>query len=154
MNGMLLTGQVDNRDTQIQELQAENEQLRQTNLEIESELRRVKSENARAISALRAQLSPLFQALRAVFGQMDSISTDAAPEAAPKNAKWDVIKQRLTPRLREAIDILQVQSRMTRTQLAAAMRMDRSNCTKNVVAILLRQGLAVDDGQGISLKEL
>jgi hypothetical protein len=43
---------------------------------------------------------------------------------------------------------------MRRTQLASAMKMDYSNCAKNVIAVLIRQGLIVERGGMLSLKEL
>lgn len=77
-----------------------------------------------------------------------------ASAPATSSSKWDMIKQRLQPRLASAIDVLLVQSPMSTAQLAAAMRMDRSNCGKNVVAVLLRQGLIVRNGHNLSLKQL
>jgi hypothetical protein len=80
----------------------------------------------------------------------------AFPQASGGDSadKWAVIKSRLAPRLREAVDILLLQSSMKRTQLAAAMRMDYGNCAKNVVAVLVRQGWLVDNNGNLSLKEL
>lgn len=68
--------------------------------------------------------------------------------------KWEVIKQRLAPRMREAVDILLMQGSMKRTQLAAALKLDYSNCTKNVVGVLVRQGWIVDNGGNLSLKDI
>lgn len=96
-------------------------------------------------------LSPLYKALRPAFGDADPIS---GLDGDSSQAKWDAIKQRLAPRMREAVDILLMQGSMKRTQLAAALKMDYSNCTKNVVGILLRQGWIVDNGGNLSLKEL
>jgi hypothetical protein len=74
--------------------------------------------------------------------------------AGGKDARWEAIKNRLAPRLREAVDILLLQGPMKRTQLAAALKMDYSNCTKNVIAVLLRQGIMVENNRELSLKEL
>ena len=79
---------------------------------------------------------------------------DDIPIAAEQPSKWNPIKARLAPRLAEAIDIFLAQGSLKRTQLAAAMRMDYSNCTKNVIAILVRQGLLIERGGQLSLKEL
>ncbi len=96
-------------------------------------------------------LSPLYRALRPAFGDSDPVHGLDGGEA---QGKWEAIKQRLAPRMREAVDILLMQGSMKRTQLAAALKMDYSNCTKNVVGILLRQGWIVDNGGNLSLKEL
>lgn len=82
------------------------------------------------------------------FDLDDLPSSDASP------SKWDAIKKRLQPRLAEAIDVLLLQGSMRRTQLSAALKMDYSNCNKNVIAILLRQGLVKDSGGMLLLKEL
>jgi hypothetical protein len=78
-----------------------------------------------------------------------------APVNSPAGAdKWQAIKSRLAPRLRECVDLLLIQKHMKRTQIAAAMKMDYSNCTKNVIGALLRQGLLQDNNGELSLKEL
>ena len=68
--------------------------------------------------------------------------------------KWDAIKVRLAPRLREAVDVLLLQGSMKRTQLAAALKMDYSNCTKNVVQVLKSQGWLVENNGNLSLRVL
>jgi len=96
-------------------------------------------------------LNLLAQSLRHVAsGKFDLATTESA--AGP--SKWEGIKKRLPPRQAEAIDIFLAQGSLKRTQLAAAMRMDYSNCTKNVIAVLLRQGLLIESGGQLSLKNL
>lgn len=102
--------------------------------------------------AILKLLSPLYKALRPAFGDLDPVAGLDSNGAA--GSKWEAIKPRLAPRMRDAIDILLMQGSMKRTQLAAALKMDYSNCTKNVVGILLRQGWIVDNGGNLSLKEL
>ena len=79
---------------------------------------------------------------------------DDLPTTGAQPSKWEPIKKRLAPRLAEAIDIFLAQGAMKRTQLSAAMRMDYSNCTKNVIAVLVRQGLLIESGGLLSLKEI
>jgi hypothetical protein len=97
-------------------------------------------------------LNVLNQAMRDVAAGKYSI--DAAPITDGGSGKWEVIKSRLAPRLRECVDLLLIQKRMKRTQIAAALKMDYSNCTKNVIGALLRQGLLQDSNGEISLKEI
>lgn len=151
---LLLEGNVDERDGTIAALEQEVERLEGDLGIARAEVAHLRKENARAVSALRRQLSPLHQALRQVFGEMDALGTDEPGSPDGKTDKWNVIKQRLTPRLREAVDILQLQGTMRRTQLATALKMDYSNCTKNVIGVLIRQGWVVDNGGNLSLKEL
>lgn len=68
--------------------------------------------------------------------------------------KWGAIKQRLAPRLREAVDLLLTQGGMRRTQIAAALKMDYANCAKNVIGVLIRQGLIEENSGMLSLKKL
>lgn len=115
---------------------------------LHAELAHTRKDCEKAILKL---LSPLYKALRPAFGDLDPV---AGLDEGSAEGKWEAIKPRLAPRMREAIDILLMQGSMKRTQLAAALKMDYSNCTKNVVGILLRQGWLVDNGGNLSLKEL
>src|ERR1700686_1355092 len=95
-------------------------------------------------------LSLLTESLRHVAsGKMDITES-----AIGSDARWDAIKARLEPRLKEGVDILLLQGPMKRTQIAAALKMDYSNCTKNVIGVLLRRGIAVEKGGHVTLKQL
>ena len=101
--------------------------------------------------AVLALLNLLSQAIREVVsGKIDlgAIETPAA------NDKWEPIKKRLPPRQSEAVDILLAQGAMKRTQLAAAMKMNYTNCATNVIAVLIRQGIVIERGGQIELKQL
>ena len=74
--------------------------------------------------------------------------------SADNNHKWDAIKQRMPPRHREAVDILLLQGSMKRTEIAAALKMNYTNCATNVIAVMIRQGWMIDNGGNLSLKEL
>lgn len=115
--------------------------------ELEASLSTVKRD------AVVTVLSLLTEALRHVAsGKMDipTVTTTANGQ----DARWDAIKNRLAPRLKEAVELLLVQGPMKRAQIAAALRMDYSNCTKNVIGQLLRQGVAVESGGHVTLKQL
>lgn len=96
-------------------------------------------------------LNVLGQAMRDIAAKKYALD---GPTIAADTGKWDAVKSRLAPRLRECIDLLLIQKHMKRTQIAAALKMDYSNCTKNVIAVLLRQGLLEDNGGELSLKDL
>jgi len=128
---------------------AEIEGLKEEMEDLRGEMAQVREQAKR--EAVMMVLNLLSQALRQVASGKVDLSTTAD---TPSISRWDAIKQRLQPRLREAVDLLLAQGSMKRTQIAAALKMDYSNCTKNVVGPLLRQGLIVEDGQGLSLKAL
>lgn len=96
-------------------------------------------------------LNVLAQAMRDIAAKKYALD---GPTIATDTGKWDAVKSRLAPRLRECIDLLLIQKHMKRTQIAAALKMDYSNCTKNVISVLQRQGLLEDNGGELSLKEL
>ena len=102
--------------------------------------------------AVMLLLNVMHQAMRDVAA--GKYGLDAPVSAAGGGDKWEAIKSRLAPRLRECVDLLLIQKHMKRTQIAAAMKMDYSNCTKNVIGALLRQGLLQDNNGELSLKEL
>lgn len=153
MKSLLLEGEVDTRDQEIETL---NNRIADLEGELDvarAEARRATQQATRAMANLHRQLSPLYQALQMVFGELDAVGVDEAPSQG-SNPKWEAIKQRMAPRMRETIDLLLLQGAMQRTQIAAALRMDYTNCTKNVIGILMRQGWLVEHGGKIALKEL
>jgi hypothetical protein len=99
------------------------------------------------LNTIKAVLMRQYGAFKAAFGDQAIVTTDSA-------SKWDSIKQRMAPRLREAIDVLLLQGSMKRTQIASALKMDYSNCTKNVIGVLKAQGWIVENGGNLSLKVL
>ena len=99
-------------------------------------------------------LKLLTESLRHVASGKMEIPDVSQPASVQGEARWNAIKSRLAPRLKEAVDILLLQGPMRRTQIAAALKMDYSNCTKNVIGVLLRQGIVIENGGHITLKEL
>jgi uncharacterized small protein (DUF1192 family) len=157
MSQFLLEGEVDHTQSFIAAVGKLKDRIAELESELEDarhEAAQAKGDAARATAKLRKQLSPLYSALKDVFGELDAIGGDTAPEPSGQQGKWEVVKQRLAPRLREAVDILLLQGTMRRTQMANALRMDYSNCTKNVIGVLIRQGWIVDNGGSLSLKQL
>jgi len=99
------------------------------------------------VNLIKGVLLRQYGAFKVSLGDQVVVTTDAAD-------KWTTIKSRLAPRLREAVDVLLLQGSMKRTQLAAALKMDYSNCTKNVVQVLKSQGWLVESNGNLSLKQL
>src|SRR5215475_11425746 len=64
----------------------------------------------------------------------------------------EFLTKQFASRLAQAVDVLRTQGAMTNTQLAYALKMNRNNCANNVTGVLLRQGLAVRNGNEVSLK--
>lgn len=98
------------------------------------------------LNTVKGILMRQYGAFKAAFGDQAIVTTDSD--------KWTAIKARMAPRLREAIDVLLLQGSMKRTQIASALKMDYSNCTKNVIGVLKAQGWLVESNGSLSLKSL
>lgn len=103
---------------------------------------------------MQDELSTIKRILMRQYGAFKADFGDQAITTPDTTNKWDSIKTRMAPRMKEAVDVLLLQGSMKRTQLAAALKMDYSNCNKNVIQILLRQGWMVDNNGNLSLKVL
>jgi hypothetical protein len=146
---LLLNGNVDNRDETISALRRQLAQMDEA-----LRLERIKTGQVEAgARELRHVLSPLYRGLQKIFGELDEAGIDGNG-AAPATSRWELIKQRNPGRIAQAIDVLLLHGTMNTSQLAAAMRMDRSNCGTNVVQKLKSMGLIVKNGNEFSLREL
>lgn len=144
---LLLEGRQEYVRDQTPELRREIERLVQ-------ELREERGRNAaiqNGIRDLRRVLSPLYDSLRLIYEETDAMRVGSS---TPEGLKWDAIKLRLAPRLQAAIDVFLAQGGLTNSQLAVALKMNRTNCSNNVSGALLRQGLLVKNGNTLSLKQL
>ena len=99
------------------------------------------------VNVIKGILMRQYGAFKSSYGDQAIVTTDSAD-------KWIAIKARMAPRLREAIDVLLLQGSMKRTQIASALKMDYSNCTKNVIGVLKAQGWLVENNGSLSLKVL
>lgn len=143
---------VDDRATEIEALEDENAQLRAQVL--------AAADAAHALRRLRAQLTPLYQALQAVFGELDAAGATAAPATAPATAidarvapVWEAWKSRLGPSCAKVIDALLLHGAMNTTQLAIAVGTSRKPIP-NLIYKLNQAGLISKDGGKFSLKTL
>lgn len=140
------------------QLEERNRQLE----EAQDDLRAERSKNAQgaaAVAELRRQLSPLYNGLRAVFGEMDALGVaEVAAQGGGvdprKRAVWDAWKQRMPGIPSKMIDALLLHGALTQTQLRIHAQCARSS-VPNAVMQLNRAGLINKDSGGrISLKEL
>lgn len=114
---------------------------------------------------LRQQLSPLYRALQAVFGELDAAGvTDSAapaaaagvPQAGPDarvTAVWESWKSRLPPACGKIIDALLLHNELTQAQLKVAAKLGTSTVS-DAVWKLNKAGLINKNGRRVSLKQL
>lgn len=127
--------------------------------ELEAEIRELKADRqAIQREAVVIVLKLLTESLRHVAsGKMDIPDVSHAAPSSGSDARWEAIKSRLAPRLRDAVDVLLLQGPMSRAQVAAALKLGYKNCADNVIGVLMRQGIVVETAgpRGpVSLKNL
>lgn len=146
-----LSGDVDNRDDIISDLETENESLK-AQLAHEKQSGR---EGARAVAALRKQLTPLYQAMQMMFGHMEAINTDSAVNGATPavSAVWKAWKDRLGGQPAQLIDALLLHSELTSGQIAIAIGVNPKNVAQ-VIHKVNKAGLLNKNGGKFSLKQL
>src|ERR1700733_2294560 len=131
--GLSLLNALPDREAQFRSLQQEllnrNRQLN----EAEEALRQEKQKNATieaGVQQLRTVLSPLFQALQLVFGEIDAMGVGGSTAVEPqKKAIWEDWKNKLDPQCAKAIDALLIHGEMNQTQLRLHVK-----CAKGSVA--------------------
>lgn len=154
----LLEGEVvPDVDPEIERLRARVRTLEREKADAELATRRAQEDAARALSMLRKQLSPLYRALQAVFGELDAAGVRddgpaSAASAAPSTAKWDEWKARLGPACAKVIDALLLGGDMTVQAIAVAAKMGR-NTVYAATSKMGRAGILVNNGGRFSLKQ-
>ena len=120
----------------------------------------------RSVQAIQKPLTGIYQGLRALFGEIEFAvgKEEPAPVQPDRPAqssgsvnadRWNAIKQRLTRKQAELVDVLLLQGGMNRTQCAKAIKSDYTFCRKHVVTPLIQQGLVIEGGDGLlELKQL
>lgn len=94
---------------------------------------------------LRRMFGPLHRATSVLVGDAD------VEEVSQSDGKWEVIKQRLGPKLAEVIDLLLVQGPMTTSQIASATR-SSGEAARQRMDKLRGQGLVEKNGAHFSLR--
>jgi sugar-specific transcriptional regulator TrmB len=135
-----------------QELYNRNRQLE----EAEEALRREKRKTAAieaGVQQLRTVLSPLYQALQMVFGEIEAMGISGDSPTPRVSAVWESWKQKLGGQTAEAIDVLALHGEMNAEQLRIHLRCARTH-VYNVISRLNKAGIINKNGGKISLKEL
>jgi hypothetical protein len=155
----LLEGDVqDNPDLTFEMVQG----LRDEILDLRNQLRvaqqatvLAKREAASALGALRKQLSPLYRALQAVFGELDAAGVEdqtTGPSTSPRvSAVWEAWKQKLSPACGKIIDALLTHSELNSAQLKVACRLGTSTVSDSIYK-LNKAGLINKNAGRFSLK--
>lgn len=155
-NVPMLVGEVDHRDRLIRELQDENRDLRAEVSELRREIESVKRDNSRAVDSLRHVLTPLYRALRAVFGEIEAIGGEEDAPAVPtaKAQVWKSYINKLGGLQGKFIEAMLTHGEMT----AAQLRVVASCATSSVhptLSQLNKLGLVRKTAHGrYALKEL
>jgi len=117
---------------------------------LESEVNRLKQSVMEAAQKgveiiLRRMFAPLHKATSVMVGET------TVEESAQSSGKWEVIKQRIGPKLAEVIDLLLIQGPMTVSQIASATRCS-GEAARQRMDKLRSQGLIEKNGTHFSLK--
>jgi predicted nuclease with TOPRIM domain len=152
-------------DGLLQEWRREKQRLEEELLSLRRELDDARIQNEkleRSLRTLRKQLGPLHHALRAVFGEIELAvgeeepapvaSSTSQPGASP--SKWQAIRQKYSDsRIGDVVEILMLHGAMNQAQIAAALRTDASNVSKNIMPKIKALGLVVKNGDRWSLRD-
>lgn len=156
----LLEGDVEDPQTaRIADLEEEASNLRAALGRANLETARAREDAALAMGALRRQLSPLYRALQAVFGELDAAGIEDAPVPSaagttPRNsAVWEAWKQRLPPAVGKVIDALLLHGDLNQAQIKVAAGLG-TGTVSDAVYKLNKAGLINKNGGRVSLKAL
>lgn len=151
-------------DPEVERLRAENRTLTRQLADAKIETKRAREDSDRALRMLRQQLSPLYRALQAVFGELDAAGvTHDAPTATMSATSsvdarvavvWDSWKSKLGGTVAKGIDALLLHGELDTAQLAIAAGLDKRTVTNTVVYKLNGAGLINKNGGRFSLKAL
>lgn len=144
--------------SELSELRAANKELAAALRRANQDAAQARTESARALSALRKQLSPLYRALQGVFGELDSagIAEDNAMPSASNprtDAIWASWKSKFPGKPAMIIDALRLHREMNTSQIAIAIGSSRGNVPP-MISKLNKAGLLQKNGVMFSLKEL
>lgn len=155
----------DPRDGEIKELREENKKLARALQDANVRAERAEEDTARALTALRRQLTPLYRALQAVFGELDAAGVgDEVPSqthsetagngrSAREMALWADWKTQLPSVCSRVIDVLLLHSDLSVRQIMAAGKLGEQSVYK-ATSKLGQLKLIEKNGGRFSLKPL
>jgi chromosome segregation ATPase len=154
---LLETSLPDERDSRIDELKAELRTAQRRAGDAEREAERAREDATRALGALRAQLSPLYRALQAVFGELDTVTSDMPQVDRPSTNRtspvWDAWKSKLPPSCGKIIDALLIHGELNGQQIRVAAQMGKDTMY-GAITKLNKAGVLTKNGGRFRLKEL
>lgn len=147
----------ENLKQSLQQANQENTALRSEIAHLKAELHGSEVRCERAVRNLRRYLQPLYAALQAVFGEMDSAFPDDESPSLRVNTKaasvWESWKQKLGGKKSEVIQALLDHGEMNVAQLRVATHSGQQT-VYDVTSALFRLGLLNKNGGRYSLKQL
>lgn len=158
--GLSIINPVQDQQRRINELTQALEAADERGDRLEAELRTERRKNAtmeKGVTELRTILSPLYQALGMVFGQIEAmgvIGSSPAASSAPRNsAVWESWKQQLGGKTGAAIDVLLLHGEMSPAQLRIHLKCGNEYVYKVITKLANANLINRREGR-ISLKEL
>ena len=157
--GLSLLSPLPDLDRKVRELQNELFQRNMQLNKVEEELRQERQKTAAiesGVQQLRTVLSPLYQALQHMFGEIESMGVGASSAVGidpRKAAVWEDWKRKMPGLPAKFIDALMLHGELTQTQLRLHAKC-AAGSVAGVVSQLWKNGLINKNGGKISLKEL
>ena len=154
--GLSLLSPLHEQQGRMDELLRKLRASEEARVKAESDLRNERTKNAvvdEGLMELRAILSPLYQGIGKVLGEI-RVTGAASDAVAPRtSAVWDSWKEKLSGSAAKAIDTLLLHGEMTAEQLRIHLGCATRTCY-NIIGELNKAKLVNKNGGKISLKEL
>ena len=153
---LLTNGPIDERDLQIEQLEEDNEGLREQVRELKEKLLSVSRGQVR----LKQTLAPLHDALKMIFGELKdveanepSVSSSTGPLESSRYEPW---RQKFRGQTANAIDILvKYEAGLTRKQLASFLKVEPGSGTMSQIIFKLNKAeLIHKDGNILRLRRV
>jgi len=153
---MFLEGHVEptSNTINVEALHDEIRELRNQLVDARRDAAADKRQYTQSVSELRRQLTPLYRALGAVFGELDVLGEDAAEPVNSRTEKvWQSWKDKMPGYPARIISALLLHSEMNTQQLAIAVGCNKQRISEGIVK-LNKAGLINKNGGRFSLKTL
>lgn len=158
--GLSVINPVPDQQRRIHELTQALEAADQRGDRLDAELRTERRKNAaieKGVAELRTILSPLYQALGMVFGQIEAMgvsgSGSTAASTTRNSAVWESWKQQLGGKTGAAIDVLLLHGEMSAQQLRIHLKCGNEYVYKVITKLANANLINRREGK-VSLKEL